>query len=71
MIDRTGRPEETGHLQVIIEQYARERAEAIAERDEALAARDDALGVTALNPSPQRAAPAGRTHRPLPPRGRR
>ncbi|WP_426368613.1 hypothetical protein [Streptomyces sp. E-08] len=42
----------------------------IAERDEALATRDAALGVTALNPPPQRTASAGRGHRPLP-RGRR
>ncbi|MFF3245186.1 hypothetical protein ACFYWY_15980 [Streptomyces sp. NPDC002870] len=59
-----------GTYAVMIEQLARERAEAIAERDEALAARDAALGVTALNPPPQRTAPAGRAHRPLP-RGRR
>ncbi|WP_329449069.1 hypothetical protein OG906_41365 (plasmid) [Streptomyces sp. NBC_01426] len=55
---------------VMIEQLARERAEAITERDQALAARDAALGVTALNPPPQRTASAGRVHRPLP-RGRR
>ncbi|MFD0622202.1 hypothetical protein ACFQ2K_05860 [Streptomyces sanglieri] len=55
-----------GTYAVMIEQLARERAEAIAERDEALAARDAALGVTALPPSPQRTAPAGRVHRPLP-----
>jgi hypothetical protein len=36
----------------MIEQSARERAEAITERDEALATRDAALGVTALNPPP-------------------
>ncbi|MCC3655743.1 hypothetical protein LIX60_30655 [Streptomyces sp. S07_1.15] len=59
-----------GTYAVMIEQLARERAEAIAERDEALVARDAALGVTALNPPPQRAVPAGRAHRPLP-RGRR
>ncbi|MEU1085710.1 hypothetical protein ACFYPN_21040 [Streptomyces sp. NPDC005576] len=51
-----------GTYAVMIEQYARERAEAMAESDESLAARDDALGVTVLNPSPQRAAHAGRTH---------
>ncbi|MFJ3787656.1 hypothetical protein [Kitasatospora sp. NPDC090091] len=59
-----------GSYAVMIEQLARERAEAIAERDQALAARDAALGVTALNPPPQRTAPTGRAHRPLP-RGRR
>jgi hypothetical protein len=59
-----------GAYAVMIEQLARERAEVITERDEALAARDAALGVTALNPPPQRSAPAGRVHRPLP-RGRR
>lgn len=58
---------------VMIEQLARERAEALAERDEALTARDDALGVTALPASPQpRAVPSGgRARRALPPRGRR
>lgn len=60
-----------GIYAVMIEQLAGERAAAIAERDEAIAARDAALGVTALNPPPQRSASAGRTHRPLPPRGRR
>ncbi|WP_409239359.1 hypothetical protein [Streptomyces sp. PA5.6] len=59
-----------GNYAVMIEQLARERAEAITERDEALAAWDAALGVTALNPPPQWTAPAGRAHRPLP-RGQR
>ncbi|MFB6978201.1 hypothetical protein [Streptomyces scopuliridis] len=60
-----------GTYAVMIEQLAGERAAAIAECDEAIAARDAALGITALNPPPQRAASAGRTHRPLPPRGKR
>ncbi|MGI3198202.1 hypothetical protein ACRJ4W_05335 [Streptomyces sp. GLT-R25] len=63
-----------GTYAVMIEQLARERAEALAERDEALTARDAALGVTALPTTPpqQRAAPSGgRVRRPLPPRGRR
>ncbi|MGR3869459.1 hypothetical protein ACUXZZ_12790 [Streptomyces graminifolii] len=55
-----------GTYAVMIEQLARERAEAITERDEALAARDAALGVTALNPPSQRTAPVGRVQRPLP-----
>ncbi|MFF0479591.1 hypothetical protein [Streptomyces sp. NPDC004284] len=58
-----------GAYAVMNEQLARERAEVITERDEALATRDAALGVTALNPPPQRTAPTSRAHRPLP-RGR-
>jgi hypothetical protein len=50
-----------GTYAVMIEQLARERAEALAERDAALAARDAALGVTSLPTTPpqQRAVPTG------------
>lgn len=54
---------------LMIEQLAKERAEAIAARDEALSTRDSALGVTHLPTTPpqQRAAPtSGRSRRPLP-----
>ncbi|MFF8782984.1 hypothetical protein ACF07W_37485 [Streptomyces sp. NPDC015140] len=63
-----------GAYAVLIEQLAKERAEALGERDEALTASDAALGVTALPTAPpqQRAAHSGgRARRPLPPRGRR
>ncbi|MBT2445334.1 hypothetical protein J7E93_35680 [Streptomyces sp. ISL-36] len=62
-----------GTYALMIEQLAKERAEAIAERDEALSARDSALGITHLPTTPpqQRAAPAGgRSRRPLPRGGR-